>query len=62
MMFFSHFIVFIVFTVALAKESVSDQDMAEMIGQEIESLSNELKNLEEKLMVLPFLNFYLLQI
>ncbi|KMZ65623.1 putative Peptide chain release factor [Zostera marina] len=37
---------------ALAKESVSDQDMAEMIGQEIESLSNELKNLEEKLMVM----------
>lgn len=52
MMFLPHFIVF-VFTVALAKENVSDQDMAEMIAQEIESLSNQVKNLEEKLMVLP---------
>ncbi|PIA44524.1 hypothetical protein AQUCO_01700250v1 [Aquilegia coerulea] len=39
----------------LAKEDVSDEDMAEMIASEVESLSNQLKELEEKLklMLLP---------
>lgn len=36
---------------ALAKEDGNDEDMAEMIAYEIESLSNELKELEEKLKV-----------
>ncbi|KAJ4727617.1 Peptide chain release factor 1 [Melia azedarach] len=39
-------------TRALAKEDGNDEDMAEMIAYEIESLSNELKELEEKLKVL----------
>lgn len=40
---------------ALAKEDVSDEDMAEMVASEIETLSNQLKKLEEelKLMLLP---------
>ncbi|KAK4558684.1 hypothetical protein RGQ29_008109 [Quercus rubra] len=37
---------------ALAKENGTDEDMAEMITYEIESLSNKLKELEEKLKVL----------
>ncbi|CAK9175912.1 unnamed protein product [Ilex paraguariensis] len=37
---------------ALAKEEGVDEDMAEMIASEIESLSSELKGLEEKLKVL----------
>lgn len=37
---------------ALAKEDGNDEDMAEMIAYEIESLSRELKQLEEKLTVL----------
>ncbi|KAH8489218.1 hypothetical protein H0E87_024748 [Populus deltoides] len=37
---------------ALAKEDGNDEDMAEMIAYEIESLSSELKQLEEKLTVL----------
>lgn len=37
---------------ALAKEDGTDEDMAEMIAYEIDSLSNELKELEEKLKVL----------
>ncbi|KAG6749901.1 hypothetical protein POTOM_046976 [Populus tomentosa] len=39
-------------TKALAKEDGNDEDMAEMIAYEIESLSSELKQLEEKLTVL----------
>ncbi|KAJ8898831.1 hypothetical protein K2173_007256 [Erythroxylum novogranatense] len=39
-------------TKALAKEDSNDEDMAEMIAFEVESLSNELKALEEKLKVL----------
>ncbi|KAJ6401088.1 hypothetical protein OIU84_016498 [Salix udensis] len=39
-------------TKALAKEDGNDEDMAEMIAYEIESLSSELKQLEEKLKVL----------
>ncbi|XP_044494821.1 peptide chain release factor APG3, chloroplastic [Mangifera indica] len=39
-------------TRALAKEDGNDEDMAEMIAFEINSLSNELKELEEKLKVL----------
>ncbi|XP_072975441.1 peptide chain release factor APG3, chloroplastic [Typha angustifolia] len=39
-------------TKALEKEEGGDSDMAEMIAYEIESLSNELKKLEEKLKVL----------
>lgn len=39
-------------TKALAKEDGNDEDMAEMIAYEIESLSRELKQLEEKLTVL----------
>ncbi|KAJ6319800.1 hypothetical protein OIU78_015250 [Salix suchowensis] len=35
-------------TKALAKEDGNDEDMAEMIAYEIESLSSELKQLEEK--------------
>ncbi|XP_057965750.1 peptide chain release factor APG3, chloroplastic isoform X3 [Malania oleifera] len=37
---------------ALAKDDGSDEDMAEMIAYEIEALSNQLKELEEKLKVL----------
>ncbi|KAK9984017.1 hypothetical protein SO802_033542 [Lithocarpus litseifolius] len=37
---------------ALAKENGTDEDMAEMINYEIKSLSNQLKELEEKLKVL----------
>lgn len=36
---------------ALAKEDGSDEDMAEMIAYEVDSLSNQLKELEEKLKV-----------
>ncbi|XP_077217742.1 peptide chain release factor 1 isoform X2 [Tasmannia lanceolata] len=39
-------------TKALAKEDGNDQDMAEMIAYEVETLSNQLKELEEKLKVL----------
>ncbi|KAG2697333.1 hypothetical protein I3760_07G101300 [Carya illinoinensis] len=39
-------------TKALAKDDGSDQDMAEMIASEIDSLSNQLRKLEEKLKVL----------
>ncbi|XP_058076511.1 peptide chain release factor APG3, chloroplastic [Magnolia sinica] len=39
-------------TKALAKEDSSDQDMVEMIAYEVETLSNQLKELEEKLKVL----------
>lgn len=39
---------------ALAKEDGNDEDMAEMIAYEIESLSSELKQLEEKLKVSSF--------
>ncbi|XP_059435527.1 peptide chain release factor APG3, chloroplastic [Corylus avellana] len=39
-------------TKALAKEDASDEDMAEMISYEIDSLSNQLKELEEKLKVI----------
>ncbi|KAJ9171861.1 hypothetical protein P3X46_015168 [Hevea brasiliensis] len=39
-------------TKALAKEEGNDEDMAEMIAYEIDSLSNEIKELEEKLKVL----------
>ncbi|KAJ6873499.1 hypothetical protein NC651_032391 [Populus alba x Populus x berolinensis] len=42
-------------TKALAKEDGNDEDMAEMIAYEIESLSSELKQLEEKLTVFSFL-------
>lgn len=41
---------------ALAKEEGSDTDMAEMIASEIETLSNQLKKLEENLKV-SLLNF-----
>lgn len=37
---------------ALAKEDGNDEDMAEMIDNEINSLSSQLKELEEKLKVL----------
>lgn len=37
---------------ALAKEAVGDVDMVEMIASEIETLSNQLKELEEKLKAL----------
>lgn len=36
---------------ALAKEEVSDADMAEMILSEIETLSSQLKELEENIKV-----------
>lgn len=36
---------------ALAKEDGSEEDMAEMIAYEVNSLSNQLKELEEKLKV-----------
>ncbi|KAJ6848636.1 peptide chain release factor APG3, chloroplastic isoform X1 [Iris pallida] len=39
-------------TKALAKEDESDHDMVEMIASEMENLSNQLKELEEKLKVL----------
>ncbi|KAL5996031.1 Peptide chain release factor apg3, chloroplastic [Asimina triloba] len=39
-------------TKALAKEDDSDQDMLEMIAYEIETLSSQLKDLEEKLKVM----------
>lgn len=37
---------------ALAKDAVGDVDMVEMIASEIETLSNQLKELEEKLKAL----------
>lgn len=37
--------------IALAKEDGNDPDMAEMISCEIETLSNQLKELEDKLKV-----------
>lgn len=37
---------------ALAKDAGNDEDMAEMISYEIESLSNQIKELEGKLKVL----------
>lgn len=37
---------------ALAKENGNDEDMVEMIAFEVESLSSEIKELEEKLKVL----------
>ncbi|XP_020589933.1 peptide chain release factor APG3, chloroplastic isoform X2 [Phalaenopsis equestris] len=39
-------------SIALAEEEASDPDMANMIGLEIEMLSNQLKELEDKLKVL----------
>lgn len=36
---------------ALAKEEGNDEDMAEMIAYEIDSLSSEIKELEEKFKV-----------
>ena len=42
---------------ALAKEEVSDADMAEMIVSEIETLSSQLKELEENIKV-SLLSFY----
>ena len=36
---------------ALAKDDGNDEDMAEMIGDEIESLSRQLAELEEQLKV-----------
>ncbi|GAB4829637.1 Peptide chain release factor apg3, chloroplastic [Ancistrocladus abbreviatus] len=39
-------------TKALAKEEVSDEDMAQMIAYEIETLTSQLKELEERLKVL----------
>lgn len=39
---------------ALAKEDGSEEDMAEMIAYEVNSLSNQLKELEEKLKVFCF--------
>lgn len=48
---------------ALAKENGTDEDMAEMITYEIESLSNQLKELEEKLKVIHFVSvIYVLNI
>ncbi|KAI7994459.1 hypothetical protein LOK49_LG11G01228 [Camellia lanceoleosa] len=41
---------------ALAKEAVGDVDMAKMTASEIETLSNQLKELEEKLKALLFLS------
>lgn len=43
-----------IFAAALAKEDNSDQDMIEMIASEVATLSNQLKELEEKLKVLAF--------
>lgn len=40
--------------IALAKDAGNDQDMTEMISYEIESLSKQLSELEEKLKVLFF--------
>lgn len=43
-------------TPALAKDEGDDEDMAEMIAYEINSLTDELKELEEKFKVLsPFM-------
>lgn len=42
---------------ALAKEEVSDADMAEMILSEIETLSSQLKELEENIKVFFYANF-----
>ena len=47
-----------IFISVLAKEEGSDEDMAEMIASEIETVSNELKELEEKLKV-SFSKFWL---
>lgn len=46
------------FLLALAKEEVSDADMAEMIHSEIENLSTQMKELEENIKV-PLLFFTL---
>lgn len=44
--------------VALAKEDGNDPDMVEMIATEIESLSSQLKELEEKMKVWAHLELY----
>ena len=41
----------------LAKEAGDDEDMAEMIGSEINSLSKEIEELEKQLKVLHFTPF-----
>lgn len=38
---------------ALAKDAGNDEDMVEMINSEIESLTNQIKELEDKLKVIP---------
>jgi hypothetical protein len=43
---------------ALAKEDGSDEDMAEMIAYEIDSLSDQLKEVEEKLKVFHFVSVH----
>lgn len=43
---------FCVIIVALEKEDGGDPDMAEMIALEVETLNNQLKELEDKLKVL----------
>lgn len=40
-----------IYIVALTKEDGNDPDMVEMIASEIESLSSQLKDLEEKMKV-----------
>lgn len=44
------------FLSALAKDSGHDEDMAEMIAYEIETLSSQLKELEEKFKVFILLS------
>lgn len=53
-----HVILF--FSAELLKENSSDEDMTEMIAYEVKDLSNQLKELEEKLKVFCLLNWKLL--
>lgn len=50
-MFFLIFPFFIINVSALANEDGNDEEMAAMISFEIESLTNQIKELEEKLKV-----------
>lgn len=45
----------LLFLAALAKEAGTDEDMAEMVASEIQSLTEQIKELEEKFKVITVL-------
>lgn len=53
---------FFLYAAALSKEDGNDEDMAEMIAFEIDSLSKELKDLEENLKVFNCILYSVLSI